>query len=51
MLKYVLFSYRSMPHSSTGFSPFELIYGRPVRGPLDVLKEGWLAGETVEKDG
>lgn len=26
---------------TTGFSPLELLYGRSVRGPLDVLKEAW----------
>ena len=33
---YLLFAYREVPQSSTGFSPFELVYGRQVRGPLDV---------------
>ena len=40
-LPYLLFSYREVPQESTGFSPFELLYGHHVRGPLDVLKEGW----------
>ena len=28
----VLFSYSPVPQESTGFSPFELLYGRTVRG-------------------
>ena len=27
---YLLFAYREVPQSSTGFSPFELVYGRQV---------------------
>ena len=38
----VLFAYREVPQSSTGFSPFELLYGRNVRGPMVILKEVWL---------
>jgi len=48
-LKYLLFAYRSTPHSVTGFTPFELIYGRDVRGPLEMLKSTWLSGELPEK--
>ena len=44
LIPYVLFAYREVPQESTGFSPFELLYGREVRGPLDVLKETWEAG-------
>ena len=29
-LPYVLFAYREVPQESTGFSPFELIFGRDV---------------------
>ncbi len=39
MVPNLLFAYREVEQSSTGFSPFELVYGRTVRGPLDVLKE------------
>jgi hypothetical protein len=36
----LLFAYREAPHDSLGgFSPFELLYGRQVRGPLRILKE------------
>ena len=41
LLPYLLFAYREVPQASTGFSPFELLYGRQVRGPLDVLRETW----------
>ena len=47
LLPYLLFAYREVPQESTGFAPFELLYGRRVRGPLDVLKEVW-TGEEVE---
>ena len=40
-LPYMLFAYREVPQASTGFSPFELLYGRQVRGPLDLLKDYW----------
>ena len=36
----LLFAYREAPHESLGgFSPFEMLYGRRVRGPMQVLKE------------
>ena len=33
-LPYLLFAYREVPQASTGFSPFELLYGRKVRAHL-----------------
>ncbi|KAK3109194.1 hypothetical protein FSP39_025154 [Pinctada imbricata] len=36
-----LFAYREVPQESLGFSPFELVYGRAVRGPMTILKELW----------
>jgi hypothetical protein len=41
-LPYLLFAYREVPTESTGYSPFELLYGRTIRGPLAVIKETWL---------
>ena len=46
-LPYLLFAYHEVPQESTGFSPFEMLYGRRVRGPLDVLRESW----TGEQEG
>ena len=36
-----LFAYREVPQESSMFSPFELLYGSPVRGPMTLLKELW----------
>ena len=47
-MKYFLFAYRCSPHSNTGFSLCEIIFGKLARGPLDVLREGWLEGEVQE---
>ncbi len=43
LLPYLVFAYRELPQASTGFSPFELLHGRALRGPLDVLRETWEA--------
>ena len=44
----VLFAYREVPQASTGFSPFELLYGRQVRGPIQILKELWTGSDESE---
>ncbi len=41
-----LFAVREVPQASTGFSPFELLYGRQPRGVLDVIKESWEEGPS-----
>ncbi|XP_062614536.1 uncharacterized protein LOC134276295 [Saccostrea cucullata] len=48
LLPYVLFAYREVPHEETGFSPFDLLYGWPVRGPLSILKS-FMTGEEEIK--
>ena len=45
----LLFACRVAPQEATGFSPFELLYGRTVRGPVQILKESWTK-ETVVPD-
>ena len=35
----LLFAYREVLQESTGFSPFELLYGRAVTGPMTILKK------------
>ena len=46
LLPYLLFTYRE---ASTDFSLFELVYGRPVRGPLDILKVSWESSPKSSK--
>ena len=40
-LPFVLFALRQSPNRSTGFSPYEMVYGCNVRTPLEVMYEGW----------
>ncbi|GFN79108.1 Zinc finger protein [Plakobranchus ocellatus] len=37
----LLFASREVPQDSTHFAPFELLYGRTVRGPMHILRELW----------
>ena len=41
----MIFAAREAVQESLGFSPFQLIFGHTVRGPLKALKEVWLPGE------
>ena len=43
-LKYLLFAYRDTPHCVTGFSPFTLLFGRDVKGLLELLRSSWIEG-------
>ena len=45
-----LFAYRDTAHDTTGYAPFELIYGHHVRGPLEFLKECWECDTLREED-
>lgn len=40
-LPFVFFAFQVVPQASTGFSPFKLLYGWQVQGPLDLLRKGW----------
>ena len=44
----LLFSYREVAQASLGFSLFELVYGRSVRGPMSVLRDIW-ADEDINE--
>ena len=38
----LLFAAREAVQETLGFSPFELVFGHTVRGPIKLLKEKWL---------
>ena len=41
LLPILLYACRDVPNVSTGFTPFELLFGRRPRGPLDLIAEQW----------
>ena len=42
VIPYLLFATRDSVQESLGFSPYELVFGHTVRGPLIVVKDQWL---------
>ena len=50
-IPFALFALRAAPNRDSLFSPFELVYGRQVRTPLDILHQGWAELEFEEKNG
>ncbi|XP_072039803.1 uncharacterized protein [Amphiura filiformis] len=44
-----MFAYREVPQASLGFSPFELVFAEPVRGPLDIIRESWTGPSSNDK--
>ncbi|XP_066958870.1 uncharacterized protein [Macrobrachium rosenbergii] len=44
---FALFAIHSVPNETLGFSPFDLVFGHSVHGPLDVVREHW-EGEAPE---
>jgi len=43
------FAYREVKQDTLGYSPFELLYGRTVRGPMSILRE-LMTNEKVEPE-
>ena len=48
LLQCALFAYREVPQETTGFSPFEMVYGSSPRGPLALLRDIWLSPNKAE---
>ena len=47
---FALFALRTAPNRDTQLSPFELVYGRTVRTPLDILYQGWSEDSFLKFD-
>ena len=41
-LPYLLFAYRTAPHSTTGLSPYQMVFGSIPRGPLGILSDAFI---------
>jgi hypothetical protein len=41
-IPWVLFAFREVPVEGLGFSPFDLMFGRQVVGPLSLMKGQWI---------
>ena len=48
-LPLLMFAARESVQESLGFSPFDLVFGHHVRGPLKLLKEQWLNNDDSVK--
>ncbi|GFQ84847.1 retrovirus-related Pol polyprotein from transposon opus [Trichonephila clavata] len=42
-----MFAYREVAHSTTGVSPYQLVYGLLPNGPLKLLKEVWTGDKEI----
>jgi hypothetical protein len=47
----LLFACRELPSESTGFSPFQLLYGRDPRGPVSLLADTWVEAGDAQSEG
>ena len=49
-LKFCMFAIRSTPNRSTGFSPYEVVYGTMMRTPVDLMVDEWMEPKECSMD-
>ena len=49
-LKFCLFAIRSTPNRSTGFSPYEVVYGTTMRTPVGLMVDEWMEPKEYSMD-
>ena len=47
-LDIMMFAYREVPIANYGYSPFELLYGRCVISPLQLVYDNWWYNNKAE---
>lgn len=45
---WIIFTYTEVPVDSLLFSPFDLLFGRDVKGLLQLVKQNWFNDGIVE---
>ncbi|GFW97135.1 hypothetical protein TNCV_631401 [Trichonephila clavipes] len=50
-LPYLPFAYKEIPHTLTGVSPYQLVYGRILSAPMSILKEFWTGERDIPTSG
>jgi len=49
LMKYLMFALREVLHSGTKYTANQLVFGRQVRGLLDIAKETWTSGDQTSE--
>ena len=49
LIHYLTFALREVPHSGTRFSAHELVFGRKLRGLLEIARESWTSGDGAQE--
>lgn len=49
-MDYVTLAYNLTPHKSTGLSPHEMVFGREIKLPLDIMADNVVEEEMFETD-
>ena len=48
-VKYLVLAIREAPQESLGFSPFEMVFGRQLKGPLSLVMDKWLNSPGIQR--
>ena len=46
VLPWILYAYREVPVETLGFSPFELLFGKNLRGMLTLISDAWTSNNA-----